>query len=73
MQIKVNFLCRDSILAAPLALDTALLIDFAKQKGEKGVQKWMNFFFKSPQITRKGEIPVHSIFEQYDILIVLRE
>jgi myo-inositol-1-phosphate synthase len=69
MQIKVDFLCRDSILAAPLALDIALLLDFAKQKGETGVQKWLNFFFKSPQITEKGEVPVHSIFEQYDIMI----
>lgn len=69
MQIKVDFLCRDSILAAPLALDSALLIDFAKQKGKVGVQKWMNFFFKSPQITQKNEVPVHSIFEQYDILV----
>lgn len=68
MQIKVDFLCRDSILAAPLALDIALLMDFAKQKGLKGIQPWTNFFFKSPQVAKKGDIPVHSIFEQYTIL-----
>jgi myo-inositol-1-phosphate synthase len=69
MQLKVDFLCRDSILAAPLAIDTALLADFAKQKGEKGVQKWLSFFFKSPQVTSKGEIPEHSIFKQYETLM----
>lgn len=69
MQIKVDFLCRDSILAAPLALDTALLMDFAKSKGECGVLKWMNFFFKSPQVTETNEIPEHNIFNQYNNLI----
>lgn len=69
MQLKVDFLCRDSILAAPLVLDTALLADFAKQKGEKGIQKWLNFFFKSPQVAKKGDIPIHDVFEQHHVLV----
>ncbi len=68
MQIKVDFLCRDSILAAPLGLDIALLLDFSKEKGLVGVQKWLNFFFKSPQVTEKGEQPIHSIFKQYTVM-----
>lgn len=69
MQIKVDFLCRDSILAAPLALDTALLIDWAKQKGLKGHQRWLNFFFKSPQVGSKKEEAIHDIFVQHDELV----
>jgi len=69
MQIKIDFLCRDSILAAPLVLDTALLLARAKQKGYKGVQKWLSFFFKSPQTTKEDEMPIHSIFQQYEILV----
>ena len=49
MQIKVDFLCRDSILAAPLVLDLALFFDLAARAGEKGVQEWLSFYFKSPQ------------------------
>lgn len=48
MQIKVDFLCRDSILAAPLALDLVLLMDLAKRAGRGGIQEWLSFFFKSP-------------------------
>ena len=48
MQIKVNFLCRDSILAAPLVLDLALFIDVAERAGLRGVQDWLSIYFKSP-------------------------
>ncbi|MBQ3301448.1 MAG: inositol-3-phosphate synthase, partial [Eggerthellaceae bacterium] len=63
MQIKVNFLCRDSILAAPLALDLVLLSDLAKRCGFKGIQRWLSFYFKSP-MHELDEVPVHSLFEQ---------
>lgn len=66
MQIKVNFLCRDSILAAPLALDLVLLADLAKRCGMKGIQQWLSFYFKSP-MHKLDEVPVHSLFEQ-DVL-----
>ena len=67
MQIKINFLCRDSILAAPVALDLALLADVAQQMGESGVMDWMSFYFKSPQVS-DGEQPVHDLFKQKDML-----
>ncbi len=63
MQIKVNFQCRDSILAAPLVLDLALLGDLAKRAGEKGPQEWLSFFFKSP-VTLPGRQAVHDLFAQ---------
>ncbi len=63
MQIKVNFLCRDSILAAPLVLDLALLADLAQRAGDKGPQSWLSFFFKSP-VTAPGKPPVHDLFQQ---------
>lgn len=63
MQIKVNFLCRDSILAAPIVLDLALFIDFAKRAGMSGIQEWLSFYFKSPQ-TAPGLRPEHDIFKQ---------
>jgi myo-inositol-1-phosphate synthase len=63
MQIKVNFLCRDSILAAPLALDLALFMDLAQRVGMKGVQEWLSFYFKAPQ-TAPGLYPEHDIFIQ---------
>jgi len=66
MQIKVNFLCRDSILAAPLAIEIARLLDLAKQRGEKGIQEQLAMFFKLP-MTKKGK-PVHAFFEQEKIL-----
>ncbi len=63
MQLKVNFLCRDSILAAPLALDLALFLDLAQRAGMSGVQEWLSFYFKSP-MTQPGVYPEHDIFIQ---------
>jgi myo-inositol-1-phosphate synthase len=63
MQIKVDFLCRDSILAAPLVLDIALFLDLAKRGGLGGIQEWMSFFFKSP-VVAKGLYPEHDLFIQ---------
>src|SRR5467141_601571 len=56
MQLKINFLCRDSILAAPIVLDLALFLDLAQRTGMKGVQEWLSFYFKSPQ-TAPGLYP----------------
>ncbi|MER3632172.1 MAG: inositol-3-phosphate synthase, partial [Blastocatellia bacterium] len=63
MQIKIDFLCRDSILAAPLVLDLALFLDLAARAGMKGIQEWLSFYFKSPQ-TAPGLYPEHDIFIQ---------
>ncbi|GMV09740.1 MAG TPA: inositol-3-phosphate synthase [Gemmatimonadaceae bacterium] len=63
MQIKVNFLCRDSILAAPLVLDLALLSDFAHRAGMKGIQEWLSFYYKSP-MAAPGLQPEHDLFIQ---------
>ena len=63
MQIKVNFLCRDSILAAPVVLDLALFIDLAQRTGMYGIQEWLSFYCKSP-IVAKGLYPEHDIFIQ---------
>ena len=63
MQIKVDFLCRDSILAAPLVLDLALFIDLARRAGFRGVQEWLSFYFKSP-MTAQGLYPEHDLFIQ---------
>jgi len=64
MQIKIDFLCRDSILAAPLVLDLALFLDLAQRAGTKGgIQEWLSFYFKSPQ-TPPGLYPEHDIFIQ---------
>jgi myo-inositol-1-phosphate synthase len=63
MQIKVDFLCRDSILAAPIVLDLALFSDLAKRSGMSGIQEWLSFYFKSPQ-TAPGLYPEHDIFIQ---------
>jgi myo-inositol-1-phosphate synthase len=63
MQIKINFLCRDSILAAPLVLDVALFSDFAQRAGMKGIQEWLSFFFKSP-MSAPGLQPEHDLFIQ---------
>nr|HPM41864.1 inositol-3-phosphate synthase [bacterium] len=63
MQIKVDFLCRDSILAAPLVLDLALFLDLAKRAEMRGVQEWLSFYFKSPQ-TAEGLYPEHNLFIQ---------
>ena len=63
MQIKVDFLCRDSILAAPLVLDLVLFTDLAQRAGLKGVQEWLSFYFKSPQHAL-GVYPEHDLFIQ---------
>jgi myo-inositol-1-phosphate synthase len=63
MQIKINFLCRDSILAAPIVLDLALFMDLAKRAGMSGIQEWLSFYLKSPQ-TLPGLPPEHDIFKQ---------
>ncbi len=63
MQIKIDFLCRDSILAAPIVLDLALFMDLAKRANMSGIQEWLSFYFKSPQ-TKEGLEPMHDIFKQ---------
>nr|MBA3806626.1 inositol-3-phosphate synthase [Acidobacteriota bacterium] len=63
MQIKIDFLCRDSILAAPIVLDLALFLDLAQRVQMKGVQEWLSFYFKSP-MTAPGLYPEHDIFIQ---------
>lgn len=63
MQIKVNFLCRDSILAAPIVLDLALLMDLAQRTGMRGIQEWLSFYFKAP-MHAPGLYPEHDIFIQ---------
>jgi myo-inositol-1-phosphate synthase len=69
MQIKINFLCRDSILAAPLCLDLCLLIDLAARSGRYGIQRFLSFFLKSPMHDyTKDEVPVNNLFDQYIML-----
>jgi myo-inositol-1-phosphate synthase len=63
MQIKIDFLCRDSILAAPIVLDLALFLDLAQRVGMRGIQEWLSFYFKSP-MTAPGLYPEHDIFIQ---------
>ncbi|MBI4224564.1 MAG: inositol-3-phosphate synthase [Deltaproteobacteria bacterium] len=63
MQLKINFLCRDSILAAPIVLDLVLLMDLAKRAGMKGVQEWLSFYYKSPMVA-EGLYPEHNLFIQ---------
>ncbi|NNE26115.1 MAG: inositol-3-phosphate synthase [Saprospiraceae bacterium] len=63
MQIKVDFLCKDSILAAPIVLDLAIFLDLAKRAGMSGIQEWLSFYLKSPQAP-KGRYPQHDIFKQ---------
>jgi myo-inositol-1-phosphate synthase len=63
MQLKINFLCRDSILAAPIVLDLVLFLDLAKRAGLSGVQEWLSFYFKSPQHA-PGLYPEHDLFIQ---------
>ena len=63
MQIKINFLCRDSILAAPIVLDLALFMDLAQRAGMGGIQEWLSFYFKSP-MTAPGLYPEHDLFIQ---------
>jgi len=63
MQLKMNFLCRDSILAAPLVLDLVLFMDLAQRAQLKGIQEWMSFYYKAP-MTKKGLDPIHHLFRQ---------
>jgi len=63
MQLKINFLCRDSILAAPIVLDVALFLDLAKRTGMSGIQEWLSFYFKSP-MAAPGLYPEHDLFIQ---------
>jgi myo-inositol-1-phosphate synthase len=63
MQLKINFLCRDSILAAPIVLDLVLFLDLAKRAGLSGIQEWLSFYFKSPQHA-PGLYPEHDLFIQ---------
>ena len=63
MQIKVDFLCRDSILAAPLVLDLALFMDLSQRAGLSGIQEWLSFYYKSP-ITPEGLYPENNLFVQ---------
>jgi len=63
MQIKIDFLCRDSILAAPIVLDLALFLDLARRANLKGIQEWLSFYFKSPMVA-EGLYPEHNLFIQ---------
>jgi myo-inositol-1-phosphate synthase len=63
MQIKIDFLCRDSILAAPLVLDLVLFMDLAQRSGMRGIQEWLSFYFKAP-MTAPGLYPEHDVFIQ---------
>ena len=69
MQVKINFLCRDSILAAPLLLDLCLLTDLAARAGRFGIQRFLSFYLKSPMHDyTKGEEPVNNLYQQYTML-----
>ena len=64
MQIKIDFLCRDSILAAPIVLDLALFLDLASRAGKSGIQEWLSFYFKSPHVA-SGRFQEHDLFLQH--------
>ena len=64
MQIKVDFLCRDSILAAPIVLDLALFLDLAQRAGMSGIQEWLSFYSKSPHV-EEGRVQEHDLFIQH--------
>ena len=68
MQMKINFLCQDSALAAPLVIDLVRLLDVAKGQGEKGIQRQLSLFFKSPY-AEPGATPVHDLFKQEQLLV----
>ena len=69
MQVKINFLCRDSILAAPVCLDLCLLSDLAARAGRWGIQRWLSFFLKSPMHDyTKGEDAVNNLYQQHTML-----
>ena len=73
MQLKLNFLCRDSILAAPIVLDLALFLDLAKRAGMSGIQEWLSFYWKSPAHP-EGVYPEHDLFiQQTKLKNTLRE
>jgi myo-inositol-1-phosphate synthase len=63
MQLKINFLCRDSIMAAPIVLDSALFLDLARRAGLSGIQEWLSFYYKSP-MHAQGLYPEHDLFIQ---------
>ena len=67
MQIKINFLCRDSILAAPIALDLILFMDLAQRAGLSGIQEWLSFYYKAPTAPDSQE-PEHDLFIQHLML-----
>jgi myo-inositol-1-phosphate synthase len=67
MQLKINFLCRDSILAAPLVLDLALFLDLAQRAKKKGIQEWLSFYFKSP-MSLLSSGPENDLFLQLRML-----
>jgi myo-inositol-1-phosphate synthase len=73
MQIKVNFLCRDSILAAPLAIELVRLADFAGREGERGAQEQLSVFFKSPMTRSREAAPTHALPEQQRALVTWLE
>jgi len=74
MQIKIDFLCRDSILAAPIVLDLALFMDLAARAGSSGVQEWLSFYFKAPQVANDELTPEHDLFiQQTKLKNTLRE
>ncbi len=74
MQIKIDFLCRDSILAAPIVLDLALFMDLAARAGQSGVQEWLSFYFKAPAAAADGLDPEHDLFiQQTKLKNTLRE
>ena len=68
MQIKVNFLCKDSILAAPLNLEIARLLDLARQRGQGGAQEQLSIFFKAPMVSN-GHAPEHAFHRQERMLV----
>ena len=73
MQLKVNFLCRDSILAAPIVLDLALFLDLSARAGQSGVQEWLSFYLKAPQAATEAG-PEHDLFiQQTKLKNTLRE
>ena len=73
MQIKVDFLCRDSILAAPIVLDLALFMDLAARAGESGVQEWLSFYFKAPQPSGTADVEHDLFIQQTKLKNTLRE
>jgi len=73
MQIKIDFLCRDSILAAPIVLDLALFMDLAKRAGQSGVQEWLSFYLKAPQAAGEADAEQDLFIQQTKLKNTLRE